>query len=359
MTTLCRYDTVLCADAVEFCPSIDHQDLVAVGTYEVLKDEKKEVANEEEPVDGTAAEIKRTGRLMLFRVSERSGSDGKIELDNILAQNTAAILDIKWSELENSAPCLALADALGSVSIHSLKNEALEQTASFSNGLEKVLCLSLDWSSRFSKPRTSWRLAVSQSDGTIEALELNNERGLFSASNWKAHDFEAWIAAFDAYDDNVILSGGDDGRLRRWDLRMNPPFSNLNSSRHSAGVCSIESHPTNENIVGTGSYDEHLFVWDKRNMRSPLLEYHIGGGVWRFRWHPTNPSRILTASMQNGFHVVDINLEGCETTILTHYHDGDHGNLGYGASWCHSRNPHLRDLKGTASFYDHSFHLWR
>ena len=46
-------------------------------------------------------------------------------------------------------------------------------------------------------------------------------------------------------------------------------------------------------------------------MRSPLVDHHTqGGGVWRLKWHPFDSSKILTASMHSGFHVVNIDFEG-------------------------------------------------
>ncbi|KAJ3216066.1 Diphthine methyltransferase [Dinochytrium kinnereticum] len=299
MTTLVKLDTEYCADSVEFCPCLD-QDIVAVGTYQLLK-------QVDSGSDETTAETRRTGRLLLFKVEDRPSLESPVKLKELHREETGAILDMKWCEIEDGSASLAMADSLGNISIYTLKDETLQQSFNYSNGLEKVLCLSLDWSPRLRKDRSSAKLAVSQSDGTINVLGLSNERGLASTSTWKAHDFEAWIAAFDAYDENVIYSGGDDSRLKRWDMRMEPP--------HSAGVCSIESHPSNENIIGTGSYDEKFMIWDKRSMRSPLLECHVGGGVWRFRWHPIDPSLVLTASMQNGFHVIKLDFESNEMGI--------------------------------------------
>jgi diphthine methyl ester acylhydrolase len=71
-------------------------------------------------------------------------------------------------------------------------------------------------------------------------------------------------------------------------------------------VCSIQSSHLREHIFATGSYDEHLFIWDSRKMKVPLIDHHLGGGVWRVKWHPTDPNRILTASMHNGFHIIGL-----------------------------------------------------
>lgn len=92
---------------------------------------------------------------------------------------------------------------------------------------EKILCLSLDWSNRRIKtklvsfsfhllPSTSRSdlqfefdsnpsIVVSLSDGTISTLA--GESKLEVISNWHAHDFEPWIAAFDCWQPTTVWTG--------------------------------------------------------------------------------------------------------------------------------------------------------
>ena len=47
---------------------------------------------------------------------------------------------------------------------------------------------------------------VSGSSGCLTLVELTDS-GLIPTNQWKAHDFEAWVAAFDYFNTSVIYSG--------------------------------------------------------------------------------------------------------------------------------------------------------
>ena len=59
----------------------------------------------------------------------------------------------------------------------------------------------------------------------------------------------------------------------------------------------------------TYSYDEHILLWDLRAMKRPVQEAAVGGGVWRVKWHPTNPDLMATACMHNGFKILNWHLK--------------------------------------------------
>lgn len=97
-------------------------------------------------------------------------------------------------------------------------------------------------------------------------------------------------------------------------------------------------------------------------MRQPLLSHGVGGGVWRIKWHPTDPNRILIAGMHNGFFVLDLQgtgkgaeAEGYEGLRLeTSVEYKKHESLAYGVDWCRS----LQNMIVSCSFYDNLVTSW-
>ncbi|KAB5528632.1 hypothetical protein PHYPO_G00142470 [Pangasianodon hypophthalmus] len=316
------FDTELSADTVEWCPLSHYAHIVACGTYQLQKDDEKNPS--------------RIGRLYLFQFDQQQSFTPP--LTEIQRIDTPAILDLKWCHTEiYERPLLGMATACGEIQLHRLKDTqdgrcALECVLSTELGPNR-LALSLDWSTGRGDSSDP-RVVTSDSTGSLTVLSLA-EDNLSAVSQWKAHDFEAWISAFSYWDTQLVYSGGDDCKLKGWDLRMGPSSPTFTSKRHSMGVCSIHSNPHREHILATGSYDENVLLWDGRNMRQPLSETAVGGGVWRLKWHPVHEHLLLAACMHNDFHILhcqqaaDGNEGPCP--ILASYIL--HNSLAYGADW--------------------------
>ncbi|XP_047446825.1 diphthine methyltransferase isoform X2 [Mugil cephalus] len=319
------FDTELSADTVEWCPVPSSHDILACGTYQLQREGGEE--------DATPT---RTGRLYLFEF-KREGPMSP-PLTELQRMDTAAILDLKWCHVPVSEKALlGMAAATGELQLYTLSGSqeggrSLQALSSLEVGAER-LALSLDWSTG-RKDSSDVRVVCSDSAGCVSVLSLA-EGALMALSQWKAHDFEAWISAFSYWDTQLVYSGGDDCKLKGWDLRVGPSSPTFTSKRHSMGVCSIHSNPHREHILATGSYDEQILLWDGRNMRQPLSENHVGGGVWRLKWHPAHQHLLLAACMHNDFHILHCQqaLEGSEGACPVVASYILHNSLAYGADW--------------------------
>ncbi|KAJ2715595.1 hypothetical protein H4R19_001117 [Coemansia spiralis] len=348
--SLASCDTGYCADSLEFSPFADSQRFL-VGTYQLVEAGSGS--------QGSSAE--RLGRIYVYDADE--SADGQsvriVEQQRI---ETSAVFDIKWSyQRVQDRALVGVASADGLLTVYAADGQSDQEgyLARVCGTAEPTsagsMCCSLDWSNRLDGQAATASIVTSHSDGSIQLVELTNA-GVVVSSQWQGHDLEAWIAAFDYWQPSVVYTGGDDARLKGWDLRSGPGTHTVNLGRHQAGVCSIQSSLHRPHILATGSYDENVFVWDTRAMRAPLAECNVGGGVWRLKWHPETVDRLLVGAMYNGFHVLTVDPAVVDVAVSF----ADHKSIAYGADWCQTA-PSVPAgwLVGTCSFYDHTVHLWR
>ncbi|GBE77939.1 Diphthine methyltransferase [Sparassis crispa] len=315
------FDTILPADSVEFCPHPDFLALFVCGTYKLEQPDSNGVplGHEEETSSSSAPKRQhRSGQCLLFQVE--SVNEESFSLKQRVS--LPAILDMKWCHRAASAtPILGIADSEGNITIHEVDSQAtkLKRIQSISCAPSEILCLSLDWSNRRVPTTTLGPLVVSLSDGSLTILRPQDQSGLTMTDSWAAHDFEPWIAAWDYWDTNVVYSGGDDLKFKGWDTRQGfsqPLFVN---KCFDGGVTTIQSHPHSEHHLAVGSYDKILRIFDTRNIRAPVSEFDVGGGIWRVKWHPSprRASDILVACMHDGFKVVRLNVavNGAKTLL--------------------------------------------
>ncbi|KAH7828157.1 diphthine methyl ester acylhydrolase [Monocercomonoides exilis] len=57
-----------------------------------------------------------------------------------------------------------------------------------------------------------------------------------------------------------------------------------NSTSHETGVTCISQHPFHPHNFATGSFDEHVRLWDLRKLDEPVWTMKAKDGVWRIKW---------------------------------------------------------------------------
>jgi len=178
-----------------------------------------------------------------------------------------------------------------------------------------------------------------------------------------------------------VVLGGDDLKLKTWDLRQGfAEPAHVNRS-FKAGVTTIQSNPFVEHLIAVGrqvytawinipsiinflSYDNEIRLFDSRKPLTPIEIADIGGGAWRVKWHPSAARKqdVLVACMHDGFKVVRFGIHNDgdvlgKSQILKE--NKSHDSLAYGADWSYAPPlPNGETLVGSCSFYDHKLSIW-
>ena len=112
---------------------------------------------------------------------------------------------------------------------------------------------------------------------------------------------------------------------------------------HNAGVVSIL--PLDDQLLLTGSYDNHVRLFDFRNLRRAISAVDLDGGVWRILPRPeSNMGSFLTCCMQAGARVFSHEIDGV-------FEPNEERRLIYGASW------YSRDIAALCSFYERNLYI--
>ncbi|GIL46044.1 hypothetical protein Vafri_3131 [Volvox africanus] len=248
------------ADCAEFCPLPGLNYLLALGTYQLLEETQE-----------------RLGRCYLRALQLSGAAEQPQGSTNAGSLDMPGIFDLKWRPpaCDTRKAMLGAALADGTVRLMEVFEDGAavtrpqlrlqSQVAACSSGM----CLSLDWQAAHGGAVA--RIATSSSAGTLSLLQATNSE-LSHLCEWKAHDLEAWCTAFHKAEENILFSGADDCYFKAYDIRSDPAspiFSNRRT--HAAGVCTVSPHPKEHHIVATGSYDEHVRIWDMRNTSKPVV----------------------------------------------------------------------------------------
>lgn len=344
------------ADVTDWNPNEGFEELLAVGTYQL--DETTQV---------------RHGALYTYSLLEDENGEMALR-ERTRLSDLPGIFDLQWipGRLNGSHAMIVMALADGSLRfVDALKGSHERDQPILSTKIREksandadAMALTVDTI----RCGDTLRCTSSYSDGSLKLYQVAPDR-VENISSWCAHTLEAWVSTWSRMDTSIVYSGGDDALFQAWDTRdasSQPSRMFLDRKTHQAGVCCITEIESYPHMVLTGSYDQHIRIWDWRNNARPICSSSCdtGGGVWRIKPHPKDSTLLLTACMYNGFFIYKIvendiklskqeHLRACNVVECEHYPHQQ--TLAYGAAWSHAESSHTI---ATCSFYDNLLHVW-
>ena len=301
---------------------------------------------------------KKTGGIFFFDISQ----DNKfvpIESENILLDY--GILDIKFSK-NNSLILTANSDY--SYTIFNLKNNSHNKKYLIENNEEK-LKITNDVIEINSKEE---KIFLGANDGQIFVEDFSTQKNILSIPN--AHEYGIWsIFLLDESNENLFLSGGEDAKIKLWDIRCKEGKTEFNcksindkSYQSSINYISNLKCDLSNNILITGSYDEKIILFDIRNFPRELKSIKTEHSVWDIKQSfINNKNLLLMSSIYEGFNIWEIepnngyNLNHLLRLPVTKNKDIFHGTIVYGID-IQNKNNSIDIL--SCSFYDNLMMYW-
>lgn len=327
----------------------------------------------------------RRGQLCIYafdRATSPNGSALNVEvtasgsLQLLESVDCDAVLDIKLHQTTDALLAF-VALSTGAVEVYTLHelSEAARLKLVYRwqvTESPEVLVLSLH--SRVSTAEGEVHLLSTHSDGScsLHRVDLSDVQSIRAEllHTSQDHSLECWIGAFcpSSRADTVrYYSGGDDAKFFRRTVQLagvsddeSPAVVESISIRgHDAGVTAIL--PLSADIVLTGSYDDHIRLYDFSQSRRCITSLKLGGGVWRII--PTEPADLalpqpagirefLVCCMYGGAYIVRLQTLPNSAPVFEVVARFDkHESIVYGGD--------VRgDLYATCSFYDRRICIW-
>ncbi|CAI2348866.1 unnamed protein product [Caenorhabditis sp. 36 PRJEB53466] len=247
----------------------------------------------------------RSGSLCIVKIHESGG----LQLENEISTSAGVF---RFDFRNPSTVVAALTD--GSLVVQKIEDAISSETTPVSSDM--LLDLGLSDSS----------LSItSDNKGNAYIVDLNTS---LIVSTWFAHSLpyvpgegcEVWSCAITG-DAQTVVTGGEDGSMKLWDARTRTSIGQ--SKAFGAGVVFVD-FPSDSNQILTGSYDEHVRIFDRRNLKEATAEKKLTGGVWNIE---QTGSQFCVACMYGGYALLDSN-----TLEIVHQNRDSGANLLYGAT---------------------------
>eukprot|EP01095_Lingulamoeba_sp_RSL-Kostka_P002083 TRINITY_DN12934_c0_g1_i1.p1 TRINITY_DN12934_c0_g1~~TRINITY_DN12934_c0_g1_i1.p1 ORF type:complete len:401 (-),score=119.99 TRINITY_DN12934_c0_g1_i1:8-1210(-) len=386
------FDVKYTADSIESCPYVEEfENIFVCGCYQLDEETRRRIGgihlfelniekeNENNSIDEN-------------NENESSGENNESScFDRIqFIETQSGILDTSWCDKD-----LVTAESTGKVSLYEIENGSsdgndnnkpqlrLKGKCSIEENSKLGISLAVDWNCYSHEENVNRNVVSSYTNGEIAIFDVNR----FSLNEiededdiilkWKGHHYEPWACCYNKLNHNLIFSGGDDLKLKCWDIRLDCQFPTFVNAQYDMGVTCIQCSPFDENIFAVGSYDQSLQLYDIRNPKKSLSSIDLGGGIWRIKWHPTNKKQILTACMRGNYNLVSIgdcsveqqqqnNNNGDNDDIdysnlyNLGFYDSVHNSkesLAYGVDWIRNKE-NTFDHIASCSFYNHICSVW-
>eukprot|EP00963_Diacronema_lutheri_P002014 scaffold131_cov335-Pavlova_lutheri.AAC.1 len=112
--------------------------------------------------------------------------------------------------------------------------------------------------------QTIQHLASSAYAGVVSIWDADTGQ---SVMEFEEHQKRVWSVDFSKPDPNLLVSGGDDGRIKLWSTRQKHSVMSIDIK---ANVCCVRCSPVSSQCIAAGSADHQIHLYDIRHPGKPL-----------------------------------------------------------------------------------------
>eukprot|EP01083_Nonionella_stella_P094325 264590_1 len=170
----------------------------------------------------------------------------------------------------------------------------------------------LEWN----KSKEGWLLS-SADDGSICVYDIqqiggSNRKEVRPQSVFKKHIGQANDIAWHRQG-QVFGSVGEDKCIMLWDTRTHNKPHSIKKDAHKSEINCISFAPFNEHLFVSGGSDNHVALWDKRNIKQKLhqLEAH-SDQIYQVAWSPHSEVHLASSSSDGRVMIWDLSQIGHE-----------------------------------------------
>ena len=300
---------------------------------------------------------KKSGGIFFFQI----GQNHKLiplENENILLDY--GILDIKFSK-KNSYIFTANSDY--SYTIIDIINNSLKKINLY-NQKEKETKEKIT-NDIMEIDNLEQKIIFGTNDGNIFINDLNTQKNILNIKN--AHDYGIWSIKLLEDNENIFITGGEDAKIKIWDLRINSKVNKINDKSYQSSINYINTlkFDLSKNTLITGSYDEKIIFFDIRYFPKELKINKTEHSTWDIKQASLgNKNLLFISSIYEGFNIWEIDNENSMNHILrlplTKDKDIFHKTIVYGVDieyFEHKKNNTIDIL--SCSFYDNLMMYWK
>jgi WD40 repeat protein len=166
-------------------------------------------------------------------------------------------------------------------------------------------------------------------------------KGRSEIDQWEAHNpvYESWCCGLNPGGE-MVVTGSDDCSLKYWDVRTRE-IVHHDKRNHTMGTTCVEF--LDENTLLSGCYDDRIRKFDLRHLAVPMSEFKSIGGIWRMKPHS---GKLYVAACYGGCQVLRL-----DTFDPVEEYKG-HESMVYGIGALGDSNV------VSCSFYDKSIRFW-